>query len=156
MCTSKYSNIYPFIECSWRLADVLTCSQKRVSHEISQCCRWRIISIFPFWELWCMLLIDWFNTSIAHIIILSNAHGAWLMFWPVVRRCHILRWDRSVLPLAHHSIFPFENIGACWLLHVSTILWLTHRDCRVFIVRAWCSECVHTLGVKVVELTWSW
>jgi hypothetical protein len=26
------------------------------------------------------------------------------MFWPVLRRCHILRWDWSVLPLAHHSI----------------------------------------------------
>jgi hypothetical protein len=23
-------------------------------------------------------------------------------------------------------------------------LWLTHRDCRILIVRAWCSECVHT------------
>jgi hypothetical protein len=23
------------------------------------------------------------------------------------------------LPLAHHSIFPFENFGACWFLYVS-------------------------------------
>jgi hypothetical protein len=51
------------------------------------------------------------NTFIAHISVLSNAHGAWPMFWPVLRRCHILRWDWSVLPLAHHSIFPFENFG---------------------------------------------
>jgi hypothetical protein len=69
------------------------------------------------------------------------------MFWPVLRRCHILRWDWSVLPLAHHSIFPFENFGSCWFLDVSTILWFTHRDCRIFIVRAWCSECVHTLDL---------
>jgi hypothetical protein len=54
------------------------------------------------------------------------------MFWPFLRRCHILRWDWSVLPLAHHSIFPFENFGACWFLYVSTILWLTHRDCRIY------------------------
>jgi hypothetical protein len=26
-------------------------------------------------------------------------------------------------------------------------LWLTHRDYRIFIVRAWCSECVHTLDL---------
>jgi hypothetical protein len=71
-------------------------------------------------------LIDWLNTFIAHMSILSNAHGAWPMFWPVLRRCHILRWDWSVLPLAHHSIFHFENFGACWFLYVSTILWLTH------------------------------
>jgi hypothetical protein len=28
--------------------------------------------------------------SIAHISIPSKAHGAWPMFWPVLRRCHIL------------------------------------------------------------------
>jgi hypothetical protein len=89
----------------------------------------------------------WLNTLTAHKSILSNAHGAWPMFWPVLRRCHILRWDWSVLPLVHHSIFPFENFGACWFLYVSTIMWLTHRDCRIFIVRAWCSECVHTLDL---------
>jgi hypothetical protein len=68
-------------------------------------------------------LIDWLNTFIAHISILSNAHGTWSMFWSVLRRCHILRWDWSVLPLAHHSMFPFENFGAWWFLYVSTILW---------------------------------
>jgi hypothetical protein len=26
------------------------------------------------------------NTSIAHLSILSNAHGAWPMFWLVLRR----------------------------------------------------------------------
>jgi hypothetical protein len=36
---------------------------------------------------------------------------------------------------------------ACCFLYVSTILWLTHRDCRIFIVHAWCSECVHTLDL---------
>jgi hypothetical protein len=36
---------------------------------------------------------------------------------------------------------------ACWFLYGSTILWLTHRDCRIFIVRALCSECVHTLDL---------
>jgi hypothetical protein len=46
------------------------------------------------------ILINWLNTFIAHTSILSNAHGAWPMFWPVVRY-HILRWDCSVLPLAH-------------------------------------------------------
>jgi hypothetical protein len=35
----------------------------------------------------------------------------------------------------------------CWFLYVSTILWHTHRDCKIFIVRAWCSECVHTLDL---------
>jgi hypothetical protein len=47
-----YSAHIHSIECSWRLADVLACSQ-------------------------------------------------------------ILRWDWSVLPLARHYIFPFENFGAC-------------------------------------------
>jgi hypothetical protein len=56
-------------------------------------------------------LIDWLNTFIAHISILSNAQdGAWPMFWPVLRRCHILRWDWSVLPLAYHSHFPFWEL----------------------------------------------
>jgi hypothetical protein len=48
-------------------------------------------------------------------------------------------------------IFPFENVGACWFLYVSTILWLPHRDCRIFIVRAWCSECVHTLDLSILS-----
>jgi hypothetical protein len=50
-------------------------------------------------------LIDWLIEPlyIAHISILSNTHGTWPMFWPVLRRCHILRLDWSVLPLAHHS-----------------------------------------------------
>jgi ABC-type Fe3+/spermidine/putrescine transport system ATPase subunit len=86
-------------------------------------------------------LIDWCNTLTAHISILSNAHGAWPMFWPVLRRCHILRWDWSVLPLANHSIFPFKNSGACWFLYVSTVLCLTQRlqnlysACLMFLMR---------------------
>jgi hypothetical protein len=34
----------------------------------------------------------------------------------------------------------------CWFLYVSTILWPMHRDCRIFIVCAWCSGymCTHT------------
>jgi hypothetical protein len=81
-----------------------------------------------------------------HISILSNARGAWPMFWPVLRRCHILRWDGLC---CHWRIKPFflsRSFGACWLLYVSTILWLTHRDCRIFIVFACCSECVHTFS----------
>jgi hypothetical protein len=42
-------------------------------------------------------------------------------------------------------VFPFENFSACWFLCVSPICWLTHRDCRIFIERAWCSACVHIL-----------
>jgi hypothetical protein len=40
-------------------------------------------------------------------------------------------------------IYTIVHAGFC----VSTILWLAHRDCRIFIVRAWCSECVHTLDL---------
>jgi hypothetical protein len=36
-------------------------------------------------------LIDWLKTFKAHKSILSNAHDAWPMSWPVLRRCHILR-----------------------------------------------------------------
>jgi hypothetical protein len=64
-------------------------------------------------------LIGWLNTCMAHISILSNAHGAWLMFWPVFRKCHTLRWEWSVLPLAHHTCFPFlrtlVHAGFCML-----------------------------------------
>jgi hypothetical protein len=37
---------------------------------------------------------------------------------------------------------------ACWFLYVSTILWLTHRDCRIFMVRAWCSV------YRLIRRTW--
>jgi hypothetical protein len=37
--------------------------------------------------------------------------------WPVLRRCHILRWDWSVLPLAHHTHFPFWELW-CTLVSV--------------------------------------
>jgi hypothetical protein len=84
-----YSAHIHSIECSWRLADVLACSQK-VSHP--------------------------------EMRLVSAAIGASFQF-------------------------PFENFGACWFLYVSTISWLTHRNCRIFIVRAWCSECVHTLDL---------
>jgi hypothetical protein len=95
-------------------------------------------------------LIDWFKIFYsAHISILWNAHGAWLMFWPVLRRCHILRWDWSVLPLGASFHFPLWEFY-CMLvsvMYVSTILRLTHRDCRIFIVCAWCSEWVHQLDL---------
>ena len=61
----------------------------------------------------------------------------------------VTSWDETG-QCCHWRIIPFflfENFGACWFLSVSTILWLTHRDCRIFIVRAWCSECVHTLDL---------
>jgi hypothetical protein len=85
-----YSAHIHSIECSWRLADVLACSQK-VSHPEMRLVSAAIGASFPF------------------------------------------------------SLF--ENFGASWLLYVSTILWLMHRDCRIFMVRAWCSECVHTLDL---------
>jgi hypothetical protein len=76
-------------------------------------------------------LIDWLNTcraqmlmpllhndiklnySWAAISILLKAHGAWPMYWSVFRKCHILRWDWSVLI---RPVFPLENFGACWFL----------------------------------------
>jgi hypothetical protein len=61
--------------------------------------------------------IDWLNTFIVHIPILSNAHGAWLMFWPVLWRCHIQRWDWSVLPLGASFHFPFWELR-CMLVSV--------------------------------------
>jgi hypothetical protein len=94
-------------------------------------------------------LIEHFYSAHIHSIECSS----WPMFSPVFRRCHTLRWDWSVLPLVHHSIFPFENFGACWFLYVFTILWLKHRDCRVFIVRAWCSEC-WTSVYRLIRRTW--
>jgi hypothetical protein len=92
-------------------------------------------------------LIDWLNTCIAHISILSNAQGAWPMFWLVLIRCHILRWDWSLLPLARHSHFAFWELSCVRFSECSTILWLSHRDCRILVVRAWCSECVHTVDL---------
>jgi hypothetical protein len=60
------------------------------------------------------LLLEHF--FIAHISILSKAHGAWPLFWPVLRRCHILRWDWSVLPLGPSFHFPFWEL---WCMLVS-------------------------------------
>jgi hypothetical protein len=46
-------------------------------------------------------------------------------------------------------VFLFENFGACWCLYVSTVLlWLMHRDCKIFTVRAW-------LGVLILRWVWS-
>jgi hypothetical protein len=42
-------------------------------------------------EMYWQRNILYFSTFIAHISVLSNAHGALPMFWPVLRRCHILR-----------------------------------------------------------------
>jgi hypothetical protein len=38
------------------------------------------------------------------------------MFWPVLRRCHILGWDWSVLPLGASFHFPFWEL---WCILVS-------------------------------------
>jgi hypothetical protein len=46
--------------------------------------------------------------------------------------------------------FPFWEL---WCILVSVcfhnLMWLAHRDCRIFIVRAWCSECIHTLDLSL-------
>jgi hypothetical protein len=93
------------------------------------------IYFFVFTELMWSAPSDWLYTCIAHRSILSNAHGAWLIFWSVLRRCKVTSWDETgqcchwrIIPIS-----PFENFGACWFLYVSTILWLTHRDCRILI-----------------------
>jgi hypothetical protein len=47
-------------------------------------------------------------------------------------------------------VFPSPtSYYTCWLLYVSTIVCVAnmHRGCRIFIVRAWWSECVHTLDL---------
>jgi hypothetical protein len=87
--------------------------------------------------------MDGLNTCLWCTYLCRYTHGAWPTFWSVLKKCHMLGWHWSVLPLAHHSYFPFfyfANFGACWFLYVSTILWLTHRDCRIF-------RCVHTLDL---------
>jgi hypothetical protein len=55
----------------------------------------------------------------------------------------VTSWDETgqcchwrIIPIS-----PFENFAACSLLYVSTMLLLTHRDCRIFIVRAWFWMC---------------
>jgi hypothetical protein len=101
---------------------------------------WRIACFKHCYQLNINWLIEHLHSAQIHSI---ECQGAWLMFWPVLRRCHILRWDWSVLPLTHHSRYAFLS----WFLCVSTIVWLTYRDCRIFIVRAWCCECVHTLDL---------
>jgi hypothetical protein len=73
------------------------------------------------------MLLDWLNTCIAHIFIPSNAHGSRPLFWPVLRRCHILRWDWSVLPLGHHSHFPFWVLW-CMLVSVCFHNLVTHAQ----------------------------
>jgi hypothetical protein len=56
----------------------------------------KLTLVIDFWFIWskepCAAipgppswLIDWLNKFIAHMFILSNAHGAWPMFWPVLR-----------------------------------------------------------------------
>jgi hypothetical protein len=81
-------------------------------------------------------LTDWLNTSISHKSIISNAHGAWLMFWPVLRRCHILRWDWPVLPLAHHV--PFSLFRT--LVHAGFCMFLQSCDLRTQTAGSW--KCV--------------
>jgi hypothetical protein len=79
-----------------------------------------------------MASFDWLNEHLysAHIHS-SNAHGAWPMFWPVLRRRHILRWDWSVLPLAHHFQFPFLRT----LVHVGFCLFPQSCDLRTIQVQ---------------------
>jgi hypothetical protein len=98
-------------------------------------------------------LIDWLIDWLIEHLYSAQIHSvecSWpffLMFWSVLKTCHILKL-LSAAKLTHHSHFPtFENFGACWFLYISTILGLTHRDCRIFIVRAWCFECVHILDL---------
>jgi hypothetical protein len=62
-----YSAHIHSIECSWRLADVLACSQK-VSHP-----EMRLVSAaigtsfhFSFWELWCMLVSVCFHNLLIY------------------------------------------------------------------------------------------
>jgi hypothetical protein len=83
----------------------------------SKCSWWR-------WSRRCFF--DWMNTCIAHISILSNAHDAWSMFWPVLRRCHILRWDWSVLPLGASFHFPFWEL----LVHAGFCMFPQSCDLR--------------------------
>jgi hypothetical protein len=59
----------------------------------------------------------------------------------------LLPFTRPSLIIEHYWQGSDRIHCACWFLYVSTILWLTHRDCRIFKVRAWCSECVHTLDL---------
>jgi hypothetical protein len=60
-------------------------------------------------------------------------------------------WDETGQCCHWHiiPIFPFETFGTCWFLYVSTILWLAHRDCRIFIVSAWWCACLHTLDLSL-------
>jgi hypothetical protein len=92
-------------------------------------------------------LIGWLNTFIANISILSNAHGAWPMFWPVLRRCRILRCDSPVSAdigasfhfpfwrtLVHAGFWLFpQSCDTCMLVSVCFHNLVTcDRDCRIF------------------------
>jgi hypothetical protein len=52
-----------------------------------------------------------------------------------------------VLPIYWQGSYRSQDTLFMLVLYVTTILWLMHRDCRIFIVRAWCSKCVHTLDL---------
>jgi hypothetical protein len=97
------------------------------------------------WLLIDWLLIDWLNTCIAHII--HSIECSWRSADGLACSQKVSHPEMKSVSAANGAsfpIFPFENFDACWFLYVSTILWLTHRDCGIFIVCAWCSECVHT------------
>jgi hypothetical protein len=68
------------IECSWRVANVLACSQK-VSHpemRLVSAASWRII---PFWEIWCTLVSVRFHNLMTYAQRLQDLYSACLMFW---------------------------------------------------------------------------
>jgi hypothetical protein len=58
------------------------------------------------WNVHKWLIIDWTLLQRTYPFY-QMLIDAWSMFWFVLRRWHIQRWDWSVLPLAHHSNFPF-------------------------------------------------
>jgi hypothetical protein len=94
--------------------------------------KWRNTSICTYY--W---LIDWLNTFIAHIPILSNAHGD-VLACSQKPRCHILRWDWSVLPplaVGASFYFPFWEFW-CMLVSVwfHSLVTFTHRlqDLTIF------------------------
>lgn len=60
--------------------------------------------------------------------------------------------------------YSVKEVGSavftCFVGHpvvvVSTPLWLAHRDCRIFIVFAWCSACAHLLDHGLASRPKAW
>jgi hypothetical protein len=58
--------------------------------------------------------------------------------------------EMRLVSAASWCIIPFSLLRT--LVHAVSVCFhnlVTYRDCRIFIVRAWCSECVHTLDLGV-------